>query len=128
MQSIFAKLLYEMEKQHDTVLVMIVNELGSTPRGTGAQMLVNASGPLAGTIGGGNAENLSILHAKELISQKHSDIHEYNLHKNEEEDIGMAIKAVTLEEIAVSIAGEMIYERALCRESMGILSHGRPMH
>lgn len=89
MQSIFAKLLYEMEKQHDTVLVTIVNESGSTPRGIGAQMLVNKHGLQVGTIGGGNVENLSILHAQELIAQKHSDIHEYKLHKNEKEDIGM---------------------------------------
>lgn len=89
MQAIFAKLLYEMEKEHDTVLVTIVNELGSTPRGIGAQMLVSRSGAQVGTIGGGNVENLSILHAQELIEEKHSDIHEYKLHKNEKEDIGM---------------------------------------
>lgn len=33
MQSIFSKLLYELEKQHDTVLVTITQEAGSTPRG-----------------------------------------------------------------------------------------------
>ena len=42
--------------------------------------------------------------------------------------IGTAIKAVTPEEIAISIAGEMIYERALLRESRGIKAHGCPMH
>ena len=42
--------------------------------------------------------------------------------------IGTEIKAVTPEEIAISIAGEMIYERALLRESCGITSHGCPMH
>ena len=50
MQSIFAKLLYEIEKRHDTVLVTIIRESGSTPRGEGAQMLVGAQGPLSGTI------------------------------------------------------------------------------
>ena len=60
-QTIFAKLLYEMEKGRDTVLVTIVWESGSAPRGAGAQMLVDAQGPQAGTIGGGNVENLSIL-------------------------------------------------------------------
>ena len=38
MQTIFAKLLYEMEKGNDTVLVTIIRESGSTPRGVGAQM------------------------------------------------------------------------------------------
>ena len=43
--------------------------------------------------------------------------------------IGTAIKAVTPEEIAVSIAGEMIYERALLREAAGAAAlHDCPMH
>ena len=42
--------------------------------------------------------------------------------------VGVAIKAVTPAEIAVSIAGEMIYERALRREQAGIQVHGCPMH
>ena len=43
--------------------------------------------------------------------------------------IGTAIKAVTPEEIAVSIAGEMIYERALLREAREICqAQGCPMH
>ena len=88
MQSIFAKLLYEMEKRHDTVLVTIIRESGSTPRGEGAQMLVGAQGPLGGTIGGGNVENLSILHARDLIAQRCSDLHEYPLHRSDAEDRG----------------------------------------
>ena len=55
-QTIFAKLLYEMEKGRDTVLATIVWESGSAPRGAGAQMLVDAQGPQAGTIGGGNVD------------------------------------------------------------------------
>lgn len=89
MQTIFAKLLYEMEKQHDTVLATIIRESGSTPRGAGAQMLVNAQGPQAGTIGGGNVENLSIIHAQELIARKCGDVREYKLHRSDTEDIGM---------------------------------------
>jgi xanthine dehydrogenase accessory factor len=42
--------------------------------------------------------------------------------------IGTPIKAVTPEEIAISIAGEMIYERALRREKAGVRAHGCPMH
>ncbi len=88
MQSIFAKLLYELEKHHDAVLVTIIHESGSTPRGEGAQMLVTDQGSQVGTVGGGNAENLSILRARELIAQRRSDIHEYKLHRNDTEDIG----------------------------------------
>lgn len=42
--------------------------------------------------------------------------------------IGTAIKAVTPAEIAVSIAGEMIYVRALRREGGQEAHHGCPMH
>ena len=67
MQTIFAKLLYEMEKGNDTVLVTIIRESGSTPRGVGAQMLVNAQGPQAGTIGGGCSESAVMRQAYYLI-------------------------------------------------------------
>ena len=40
----------------------------------------------------------------------------------------MSIKAVTPAEIAISIAGEMIYERALRREADGQRHSGCPMH
>ena len=40
--------------------------------------------------------------------------------------IGTAIKAVTPEEIAISIAGELICERALRRENAGELGHECP--
>ena len=42
--------------------------------------------------------------------------------------IGTAIKAVTPEEIAVSIAGELILTRAERREAEGTCVHGCPMH
>lgn len=42
--------------------------------------------------------------------------------------IGTAIRAVTPEEIAISIAGEMILERALVREGAEQASHACPMH
>lgn len=42
--------------------------------------------------------------------------------------IGTAIKAVTPEEIAVSITGEMICVRATRREAAGEVPHGCPMH
>ena len=42
--------------------------------------------------------------------------------------VGTAIKAVTPEEIAVSITGEMILVRATRREANGETHHGCPMH
>ena len=42
--------------------------------------------------------------------------------------IGTSIKAVTPEEIAISITGELIYERAIRREAAGKVVYGCPMH
>jgi len=89
MQAIFAKLLYEMEKYRDTVLVTIVSDQGSTPRGAGSQMLVSARGHIVGTIGGGAVEKKSEELALELLSEKRSELHEFYLHSNAKEDIGM---------------------------------------
>ena len=110
MQTIFSKLLYEMEKQHDTVLATIIRESGSTPRGAGAQMLVNAQGPQAGTIGGGNVENLSIIHAQELIARKRGDVREYKLHRSETEDIGMVCGGDVTVHLQFIAAGDPVWK------------------
>ena len=89
MRSIFAKLLYEMEKGHDTMLATIVADDGSAPRGKGSQMLVGAQGRLVGTIGGGAVELRSEQMAIELLEKKQSGLHEFHLQKNKIEDIGM---------------------------------------
>ena len=60
MNNIFQTLLYQREKQKDTVLATIVWDDGSAPRGAGSQMLVGAEGLLSGTIGGGAVELRSI--------------------------------------------------------------------
>lgn len=57
MNNIFQTLLYQREKQKDTVLATIVWDDGSAPRGAGSQMLVGAEGLLSGTIGGGFLSN-----------------------------------------------------------------------
>ena len=89
MNGIFTTLLYEMEKHHDTVLCTIIADSGSTPRGMGAQMLVGEKGLLCGTIGGGAVEGQSIELGKRLLQERRSTVHEYKLHHNDTEDIGM---------------------------------------
>ena len=89
MNSIFAKMLYELEKGHDMMLVTIVSEAGSAPRGTGSQMLVNMDGRIMGTIGGGAVEHQSEALALQFLKEKTSGRHDYVLRKNQNEDIGM---------------------------------------
>lgn len=90
MHSIFMKLLYQMEKYLDTVLVTIIYEQGSSPRGVGAQMLVDKSGRVIGTIGGGAVEYSAEKMALKLLEEKRSTIHEFSLHdRNDQKNIGM---------------------------------------
>ncbi len=89
MDRIFNALLSEMQQRHDTALVTIVASDGSTPRGTGSMMLVGINGRITGTIGGGAVECRSEQMAKDLIAQKKSLCHDFRLHRNNTEDIGM---------------------------------------
>ena len=90
MNRIFSKMIYELEKHHDLMLVTIIEEAGSAPRGTGSQMLVSAEGRIMGTIGGGAVEHQAEGLALELLAQKRSCVHDYVLRKNSKgEDIGM---------------------------------------
>ena len=50
MRRIFSKLLYEMEEEHNVMLVTVVADKGSAPRGAGAEMLGGANGRIFGSI------------------------------------------------------------------------------
>ena len=89
MDRIFAKLLYQMEKNIDSVLVTIIADQGSTPRGAGSQMLVSPEGRLFGSIGGGAVEARSEEMALEVLKKKESFCHLFQLHEQAREDIGM---------------------------------------
>lgn len=89
MRQMIAQLFYEREKHNDTVLVTLIGDRGSAPRGAGSQMLITRKGRAAGTIGGGAVEKRSEEMAMELLKSKRSKIHEFALHRNSGEDIGM---------------------------------------
>ena len=88
MDRIFAKLLYEMEKNRDTILVTIIADQGSTPRGAGSQMLIGKHGRILGTIGGGAVEERAEAMSLELLEKKMSICHLFQLHERAKEDIG----------------------------------------
>ena len=89
MDRIFAKLLYQMEKNIDSVLVTIIADQGSTPRGAGSQMIVGPEGRLLGSVGGGAVEARSEEMALEALKKKESFCHLFQLHERAKEDIGM---------------------------------------
>lgn len=89
MDRIFAKLLYMLEKKLDTVLVTIIADRGSAPRGAGSQMLVGEEGRILGTIGGGAVEGKADAMARQLMKEQRSCCHLFQLHDAAKENIGM---------------------------------------
>jgi len=61
------------------VIVTVTQCTGSTPRETGAKMLVPASGPFHGTIGGGHLEELALEDARKLLTDGSSKTIRYPL-------------------------------------------------
>jgi xanthine dehydrogenase accessory factor len=88
-KELFAVILEKTGAGEDTVLATIVAEAGSSPRSAGAHMLVDKTGRICGTIGGGTVEYKSIQYAQGLLEQHQSRRKTYRLHRNDEEELGM---------------------------------------
>lgn len=73
------------EDQRQAVLVTLCTTAGSTPRKSGAKMLVYPDGSIAGTVGGGTIEFESIKKALEVLETKESQLWHSSLL-----DLGMA--------------------------------------
>ena len=71
------------------VLVTVTAASGATPRGAGAHMLVNHSGRIYGTIGGGAVEFRAVELAKQALHEQVSNLHSFSLNRNDVEDLGM---------------------------------------
>ena len=89
MDRIFAKLVYMMEKNLDTMLVTIIADQGSAPRGAGSQMLVGKDGRIIGTSGGGAVEGKADAMARQLLQEQRSCCHLFQLRNGAKENIGM---------------------------------------
>lgn len=89
MDRIFAKLLYMLEKKLPTVLVTIIADRGSAPRGAGSQMLVGEEGRILGTIGGGAVEGNADAMARQLLTEQRSCCRLFQLHTSAQDNIGM---------------------------------------
>jgi xanthine dehydrogenase accessory factor len=90
LKDLFAAILEKTNAGEDTVLVTIVAEIGSSPRSAGSHMLVDKNGRVCGTIGGGTLEYKAIQLAQDLLEKQKSRRKTYRLHRNDEEDLGMA--------------------------------------
>lgn len=84
MKDIFQKITEERSR-HNMALCTVVGTKGSTPRKTGAKMIVFESGEIHGTIGGGELEKSVIKNAIEQIKEgkpkifRHDLLHQHNM-------------------------------------------------
>ena len=89
MKEIFSILQNRYEASKSSMFVVIVDERGSAPRGTGAVMVVGEKGLLCGTIGGGNLEYQSTKIAQQLLTEGKSKLEHFILSPNQVADLGM---------------------------------------
>ena len=91
MQSeILKRLNKERSRGRPVVLVTILSTRGSTPRKAGSQMLVFEDGSIFGTIGGGQAEGLSMRAAAAAFQTGASSLHEMTMTASVAATEGMA--------------------------------------
>ena len=88
-QELLRSVIRTLEAQNALIVVCVLASSGSTPRGSGATMLVFEDGHTEGTIGGGAVEHAAELHARELLQSRSSDTVGYCLNKNDVADLGM---------------------------------------
>jgi xanthine dehydrogenase accessory factor len=78
-KDVFEKISEARKKNLDVALCVIVNTKGSTPRETGAKMLVYPDGSIFGTIGGGDLEKKVIINALEVLKKKNPSVFKHDL-------------------------------------------------
>src|SRR6185312_16048301 len=103
-------------------LVTVTQCTGSTPRETGAKMIVRANGAFNGTIGGGHLEEIAIKDALACISANESRTHRYPLGAKTGQCCGGVVELL----IEVMNAGPHLYlfgaghvGQAVCRTMIG---------
>jgi xanthine dehydrogenase accessory factor len=70
------------------VSVTLVEAAGSTPQDSGSKMLVDGTGLVYGTVGGGRVENQAIRHAQQMIKSPTGDATDF-VQWNLKRDVGM---------------------------------------
>jgi xanthine dehydrogenase accessory factor len=85
MQTVYSKIEELRSEGKKAALCIVISTSGSTPRKTGAKMIVLEDKSIYGTIGGGSIEKDVIDHATEIMNQGQSVVRSYKL----EEDLKM---------------------------------------
>lgn len=89
MKKLVDVMIKRLEAGKDTMLLSIVENVGSAPRHTGAAMLVADNGYVAGTIGGGMLEYRCTQLAQEDLAKGEGTLRQFRLTKDEVAGLGM---------------------------------------
>ena len=89
MLDIYDQLRQLQDKNIPTAMVTVIETKGSTPRDTGAKMLVCANGKVYGTVGGSSVEAMVIDEARECLKMNKAKKVWHDLDDREKEDTGM---------------------------------------
>lgn len=89
MEELLTLLRARLSAGEDLALATVAARSGSAPRGAGARMVVNASGRLWGTVGGGAIEHQAQLLALEALNEKRGVLREFCLDAQGAQSIGM---------------------------------------
>lgn len=79
MKDIYEKIYEARQNNKEIALCIVVSAQGSTPRSTGAKMLVFENAKIYGTIGGGNLEKKVIENALDVIKKGQAKIFKHDL-------------------------------------------------
>ena len=79
MKHIFHDIAAALARDEDIVLTTIIRHAGSSPRSTGARMLVRRDGSIGGTIGGGLLEAQVIQEARQVFETRCSTVRSYRI-------------------------------------------------
>ena len=97
MKNLISKLKCEIINGNACSLVALIESEGSTPRSSGAYMLVNKNGWVAGTVGGGGMEYAAVQEAQKRLlayAEEEAKAKQTNEHANLVND-GMGVQAAT---------------------------------
>lgn len=89
MLKLYENLLNTLSSGRNCMLVATVEAKGSSPRSAGAYMLVDNTGRLYGTIGGGELEYRATFQAQKLLAGKQDALIEYDLSNETAAGLGM---------------------------------------
>ncbi len=79
MNTLTEEIVNQLSAGKNIILATLINQNGSTPRSTGARMVILSDGSIIGTIGGGQLEAQSIKIARETFKNHSSIIKEFHL-------------------------------------------------